>query len=104
VTDSPSSFRHAYLDEIFNRLGAGDTTIKAKARAVIDLWRHQQGMNQNFCETWERLLDQPVDQMRATVLADNEEGATLRHTFPFAGILTNRERTDLRRRYPGLTH
>jgi hypothetical protein len=100
----PKSFRHAYLEEIFNRMEAGDHSIEAKARSVITLWRQQRGMDKSHCETWEKLLAQSVADMRAAALSDTALGETLRHTFPFAGILTNRERMALRRQYPGLTH
>ena len=98
------SFRHAYLAEIFNRLESGDDGIKLQARALMQLWRQQTGMNPWYWETWERLLEGPVDAMRTIVMAENENGEMLRHSFPFTGILSNRERSELRRKYPGVTH
>ncbi len=98
------SYRHAYLAEIFDRLEAGDTGIKAKAHALMALWKAQPEMNPWLWQTWERLLERPVAEMRAAVLAETQDGDMLRHAMPFAGILSNRERAELRRRYPGLTH
>ncbi len=73
------SYRHAYLAEIFDRLEAGDTGIKAKVHALMALWKAQPEMNPWLWQTWERLLERPVAEMRAAVLADTQDGDMLRH-------------------------
>lgn len=99
-----ASYRHAYLSEIFDRLEAGDLSIKAKAQKLIALWKRQAGLNPKLWQAWENLLEKPVADMRAIVLAETQDGEVLRHSMPFAGVLKNCERTQLRRQYPGLTH
>lgn len=95
---------HAYLAEIFDRLERGDDSSRARilerARALIGLWRRAPETPPFLIETWENLLDSPVAEMRRRALADDDEGRELRHTMPFAGILTNRERAALYKAYP----
>ena len=95
---------HAYLAEIFDRLESRDgcerARILAKARALVGLWRRAPETPPFLIETWERLLDAPIVEMRRRVLADDEEGRELRHSMPFAGILTNLERAALFKAYP----
>ena len=95
---------HAYLAEMFDRLEGGDeasrTRILERARAVLGLWRQAPETPPSLIETWERLLSGPIAQMRQCALADDEEGRELRHSMPFAGILTNRERAALFEAYP----
>ena len=95
---------HAYLAEIFDRLEHLDETeralIRARARALIGLWRQAPETPPFLIETWENLLDSPVAEMRRRALADDEEGRELRHSMPFAGILTNSERAALFKAYP----
>jgi hypothetical protein len=95
---------HAYLAEIFDRLEAGDEAerarILASARALIGLWRRAPETPPFLTETWERLLAAPIAEMRRCALADDDEGRELRHSMPFAGILTNLERAALFKAYP----
>ena len=93
------SWRHAYLSLMCDRIQAGDVAVRARALAVMDLWREQPDMDRWLLETWSRLLDAPVENMRTAVLENSDSGDRLRHSFPFAGILGNRERMELRRRY-----
>ena len=95
---------HAYLAEIFDRLEASDecerARLLAKARDLVGLWRRAPETPPFLIETWERLLAAPIAEMRRRALADDEEGRELRHSMPFAGILTNRERAALFKAYP----
>ena len=95
---------HAYLSEIFDRLGADDEAerarIIARARDLVGLWRRAPETPPFLIETWTRLLSAPIAEMRRRVLADDDEGRELRHSMPFAGILGNRERAALFRAYP----
>jgi hypothetical protein len=98
------SREHAYLAEIFARLESDDTAARAlifaRSRAVVGLWRRAPETPIRLIETWERLLDGPIATMQRIALADDEQGRELRHFMPFAGILTNAERTALFKAYP----
>jgi hypothetical protein len=95
---------HAYLAEIFDRLESSDecerARLLAKAHALVGLWRRAPETPPFLIETWERLLAAPVAEMRRCALADDEEGRELRHSMPFAGILTHLERAALFKAYP----
>jgi len=95
---------HAYLAEIFDRLESSDeyerARLLAKAHALVGLWRRAPETPPFLIETWERLLAAPIAEMRRCALADDEEGRELRHSMPFAGILTHLERAALFKAYP----
>jgi hypothetical protein len=95
---------HAYLAEIFDRLESSDARerarLLAKAHALVGLWRRAPETPPFLIETWGRLLAGSIAEMRRCALADDEEGRELRHSMPFAGILTNLERAALYKAYP----
>jgi hypothetical protein len=85
------------LDHIFRlMLGPRRGEIAAKALKVIALWEAQPGVRRDYSRRWRALLDGDVSVMRDVVLADTPEAQELRHAMPFAGILSNKERADLR--------
>lgn len=91
--------RRAYLDAVFERLdGPGGKAIRAKAAAVVDKWEQQPGVHRSYVARWRDLLERSTDEMHELVIADTAEGEALRHCMPFAGVLSNRERADLRGR------
>jgi hypothetical protein len=98
-----ASERREYLELIFGRLENGDEAIRERARKLISLWRSN-GVDPLICDRWTHLLDGSAAIMRATALAPTEEGEHLRHSIPFAGILSNKERMDLHVRHGGVTH
>ena len=90
--------RRAYLGIVFDRLRGPDRErIVAAALALVDKWESSTGVNPFYVSRWRRLLAGQIAEMSAEVLADSEQGAELRHCMPFAGLLTNRERAELRR-------
>jgi hypothetical protein len=98
-----TSFQQAYLEEIFHRLeGSGRDTILNRAEALTHKWDAIVGTDLYYGRRWRELLHGPIVEMRAIVMADTDEGQRLRHTMPFANILSNSERADLRRRF-GMT-
>lgn len=54
---------------------------------------HPRGQARKMLREWERLLDGPVEQVAAVMTTKSQQGAELRQNSPFAGVLTERERT-----------
>ena len=98
------SQRHAYLAEICDRLEHGTPDVRdalvAKAHRLIAKWESSGRLRPWYKTTWLRLLSGPVSEMRAAIMADDEQGRELRHFQPFAGILTDAEIAELMRNYP----
>jgi hypothetical protein len=60
---------------------------------VIARWRAQRGQNvPAWLSEWQDLLDQPWESIAALITEPSENGARLRQSTPFAGILTQQER------------
>jgi predicted DNA-binding protein len=62
-----------------------------KAKENIRRWRRQ-GANAHCLDEWEAILAQGLDEVIRFLLSESEEAARLRHSTPFAGVLTPRER------------
>lgn len=90
-------YHHAYLLEILDRLsGDQGAEIRESARAVISKWEALPRLDPFLPRRWRELLELPVDKLREAVLAKTDEGDRLRHSAPFPGILTNKEKFDIR--------
>jgi hypothetical protein len=90
---SSDRFRRAYLEAVFHRLqGPEGIGIRKKAEELIALWDTQPHADPYYAIRWRQLLAMPLPAMRAVVLASTEEGERLRHTQPFAGVLSEDER------------
>jgi len=93
-----SRYRRLYLERIMDLLnGPRREEILTRARGVIALWRKTDHMAPYYADQWQRLLNMPLDDARGLVLSDTDEGERLRHCMPFAGLLNNKERAELRR-------
>jgi len=89
--------RRAYLARILQLLDSEDgPRIRARASAVIDKWEMAAGIDRRHSKRWRVLLTQDTAVIRAAIFADGDVAEELRHCMPFAGILSNRERTALR--------
>lgn len=89
--------RRTYLNRVFEELrGPRRIDILARASHVLDLWAASTGVHPRYIARWRELLEQDVSKIRQAVLTDHPEAAALRHTMPFGGVLTNRERAALR--------
>ncbi len=42
-------------------------------------------------DEWRQILERPIADVRAVLLAENDEGQRLRQSSPFAGVLSPRE-------------
>jgi hypothetical protein len=90
---SSDRFRRAYLEAVLRRLeGPEGAAIRRNAEALVALWETQKHADPYYAIRWRQLLAMPLPAMRAVVLASTEEGERLRHTQPFAGVLSDEER------------
>lgn len=101
---APSRCGHALLDarrlathrEIARRVDA-DPSLLGHALGNIERWTRQMGRTPPALAEWQRLLRTPWQRIRPHLVEDDEESRRLRQSSPFAGILTQRERTEIRR-------
>lgn len=68
----------------------------AHAKSVCARWVEQGIVS---AREWLMLLEQPWEEVRATLLDESDEGQRLRQTDPFCGILTPRERWEIYREH-----
>jgi len=79
----------AYHVVIAGRLDAG---VVARARETLGRWDARGGFDPAITRRWRALLDRPVEEIRAAILADTEVGRELRHTSPLGDAITQAER------------
>jgi hypothetical protein len=73
----------------------------ALARENLDRWsaRNAGAPRLLRCyDEWRRILDRPVTEIIATLLAETDDGQRLRQNSPFVGALTASEVWDIKRR------
>jgi hypothetical protein len=64
----------------------------AEARHVLFRWREQGRIDECYAERWERLLCEPIPEIRRALVDEGQEAEDLRQSSPFAGILSEPER------------
>lgn len=64
-----------------------DESKVCAARARLRRWRDEGHIADSWAEEWERVLEQPLDEIAATIGADTSHAADLRQSSPFAGTL-----------------
>lgn len=62
------------------------------ARARTDAWIAEGGRSAAYALQWRRILDLPLDEIRAFLIERSERAAALRQATPFAGMIPPRER------------
>ena len=96
---------HALLDarrlaahrEIAKRIDA-DPALLDKALGNIERWCRQMGRTPPALAEWQGLLRAlPRERIRPLLVQDDEESRRLRQSSPFVGILSQRERMEIRR-------
>lgn len=88
----------AMMREIVARIDADPTKMGlARARATAQRW-YSQSPNRSVHE-WLELLNLPWDELRPLLLDEGDEGQRLRSSAPFCGVLSQRERLDLFRKF-----
>ena len=66
--------------------------LLAIAHDNLDRWSKMNSRTQPYWDTWREMLKLPLEQLLDVMLEDSERMTALRHTSPFAGILTPAER------------
>lgn len=70
-----------------------DPELLETARRNVERWSVQQGAEgPAWLAEWRELLKQPWESVAALITEPSENGARLRQSTPFTGILTNQER------------
>lgn len=94
------AYRRAYLLAVAGRMAGGDhDRIAARARALLAKWRAQDGVLPLYIERWEAAISEGPQAVERIAVEMSAESEALRHCMPFAGILSNRERSELRRQH-----
>lgn len=63
-----------------------------EARHVLFRWRAQGRIDERYGERWERLLNEPLPEIRSALADESHEYDDLRQNSPFAGLLSEPER------------
>lgn len=70
-----------------------DPKLLQIARSNVERWSTQRNDERpTWLDEWRELLNQPWENIAALITEPSENGARLRQSSPFAGILTNQER------------
>ena len=73
-------------------LQSPEPTVK-KGRTNLDRLRNaDHGHSARWLDEWDKILDQPTDEIVTAMLARTQRGIDLRQMTPFAGVLTDSER------------
>lgn len=71
-----------------------DPKLLEIARRNVERWSAQRNNERPaWLDEWRELLNQPWENIAALITELSENGARLRQSSPFAGILTNQERS-----------
>jgi len=80
----------AYHRAVGRRL---DRATAEMALALVRYWREQGRIDRRYAEDWERILQGPLPDVRKVLEDESPYGRDLRQSSPFAGILSEAERT-----------
>jgi hypothetical protein len=80
----------AYHRAVGERLVVNPRVLES-ARARVGQWL-ERGHLPLYAAEWQRLLEGPVEELRAALEADTEASRALRQATPFAGAIDARER------------
>ena len=67
-------------------------TMIARARIKVDRWEHEGRLDPHHAAAWRKLLDRPLDEIRAAIGTDDARGRDLRQNSPLAGLISEPER------------
>lgn len=63
-----------------------------EALTVVRKWRESGRIHPRYADEWERILIQPVPEIRKALRDDSQQARDLRQNSPFAGVLSEAER------------
>ncbi len=69
-----------------------DERLVEEARDRIERLASAGRLHPRYAERWRALLDRPIGEISAAIVADSQEGGDLRQNSPFAGVLNEQER------------
>lgn len=79
----------AYHQVIAGRLSE---RVVRRARETLAGWETRDEIDPYWIGRYRALLDQPLAQLKQTLVSDTEDARELRHAGLFTGVLTQRER------------
>lgn len=74
---------------------ASEPAILERARARVRAWQRSQEVHPHYAVMWARVLELPLEELCAALVADTEDMTAARQSTPFAGALSARERWTL---------
>ncbi len=79
---------------VTGKLALDPARVRNRARRNLERMRaaHQRGRVRADFDTWEALLDGPLDRLFEVLGATSPQAVELRQNTPFAGVLTEKER------------
>jgi hypothetical protein len=86
----------AMMQEVAARIDEDPTGLE-RARATAERWNTQSPSR--AVKEWLELLRLPWEELRPVILDPGDNGQRLRSSNPFCGILSQRERLDLLRKF-----
>lgn len=72
-----------------------DEDLVADAGRRLARWRASGRIHPSWADTWEEILAKPIPMIARAIAADTKKARALRQTSPFAGALTEQERSRL---------
>lgn len=72
-----------------------DARLVRDARRRLKTWRDNGRIHAHWASEWERILDAPLSEIRRVLRSTSVHATELRQSSPFAGVLTEQERTKL---------
>jgi len=72
--------------------GRLDERLVEDARARVECLAAEGHLHPRYAERWRTLLERPVAEIAAAIVADTQAGRDLRQNSPFAGVLNEQER------------
>ena len=97
--DRRSLFLH---QAITDRLVKDPDAVLLQASRNLSVLREKHPHARKLLDEWRDILSRPVDEIAATVLDSGLHGRELRHVTPFAGVLSNAERSRVYREFARL--
>jgi hypothetical protein len=64
----------------------------SRARVKLDGWERDGKIDTRHAADWRQVLDQPLEDIRAAIGADDDRGRDLRQNSPLAGLISEPER------------
>lgn len=91
---------------VAGKLALNPAVVLGRAKRNLARLRevHPQGSVQKQFDRWQGLLDGPIDSLLDFLVSRSPEAAEMRQNSPFAGVLTEQERTRALKAFRQTTH